>query len=109
MEQKKANDKHLDIGCKGPTPFMVLPNFDWQSFWVPGIAHALLLGVLKDVTQLLFRDKQNSIPHGRQYFVPDSARKRMLALVKKLSPTSGYPRGLTNILTCDSRHSPRAH
>jgi hypothetical protein len=79
---------------------MDLPNFAWESFWMPGIAHALLLGVVKDVMQLLFRQKQHDLRHGTEYFISKETRKRMLSLVKQLAPTSGYPRGFTTILAC---------
>jgi hypothetical protein len=69
---------------------------------MPGIAHALLLGVVKDVVQLLFRQKQQDLRYGAEYFISRESRQRMLSLVKQLAPTSGYPRGFTNVLACAS-------
>jgi hypothetical protein len=100
MVHAAANRMHNDIGCKGRTPFMELPNFDWETFWLPGVAHTLLLGVVKDLFQLLFRKQKDNLLYGNEYFIPNDVRVKMLSQVKKLSPTSGYPRGLTNILGC---------
>jgi hypothetical protein len=97
--EQAANAKYLNIGCKGGTPFMDLPNFDWKTFWVPGVAHALLLGVVKDLFyHVLFRPKQDSIPYGREYWISTPVKRHMLSLVKSLSPTSGFPRGFTAVL-----------
>jgi hypothetical protein len=95
MHYKQASDKHLNIGCKGRTPFMDLPNFAWEASWMPGIAHALLLGVVKNVVQLLFRQKQQDVRYGAECFVSKETRLRMLSLVNQLGHTSGYPRRFT--------------
>lgn len=79
---------------------MQLPNFHWETFWQPGIAHALLLGVLPATLLVLFRDKENAIPHGSEYFIPKQVKNRMVELVRKLAPTSGHPRGLLGVLGC---------
>jgi hypothetical protein len=83
------------VGCKGRAPFMNLPNSDWETFWIPGVAHALLLGVVKDlVYNVLFRQKRDSIPYSREYWVSARVGSQMMLLVKGLSPTCGFPRGV---------------
>lgn len=51
---------------------------------------------------VLFRDKMESLDkeHGQEYFIDTPTRAKLVALARQLAPTSGYPRGFTNILGC---------
>jgi hypothetical protein len=104
-----THNKLLDIGIHDDTPLMHLPGANWPDFWVPGSAHAVLLGLCRDADVLFKRDNKEKLSDGNEYrlrnppnFRGASMQDRSLAEIRKLRRTSLYKRGLENVAACDS-------
>jgi hypothetical protein len=100
-----TSNKLLNVGANGSTPLMDLPGATWEDFWVPGAAHAMLLGISKDVHMLLHRENSEKLSDGNEYRLRNAVnsrelpmKDRMLREVRKLKGTSLYKRGLENII-----------
>jgi hypothetical protein len=105
----ETNDRLKDIGIQGDTPLMQLPGAVWDEFWVPGCAHLALLGVVKDLDELLKRENKVRLPHENEYRLRNatysrdpSMQCRNLEDVRKLRRTSLWKRGFEDVVACVS-------
>jgi hypothetical protein len=100
-------DRLMDIGIQGDSPLMQLPGAVWDEFWVPGCAHLALLGVVKDLDELLKWENKVKLPHGNEYRLRNatysrgpSMQGRNLEDVRKLRRASLYKRGFERVVAC---------
>jgi hypothetical protein len=100
-----ASNQLLDVGVHGNTALMDLPGVDWEDFWVPGAAHAALLGATIEVIGLLHRENNEKLTDGNEYRLRNAVNSREVPMkdrtlqeVRKLRKTSLYKRGLDNVI-----------
>jgi hypothetical protein len=95
-----TNESLLDIGIRGLSPLLSAPGFFWETGFCPGVAHDVLLGVVKDLWKLLTRGSKDTLKYGEDVRLSKAAQDRIVRETKLLKPSAAFPRGFLNVVWC---------